>query len=127
MIASSPAWAGNLPNWILIALALMVAWRVSRGGGGSAVTELSKANEVLEKRVHDLGAEVRDLRIEKASLEARTDFEGSLSRAIVPLADAMGAQTAQLDRHEVGAQARSERLITLIDERIPADPGKKAA
>lgn len=70
---TAAAWAGTLPNWLLVVLAVAVAWRLSRGGGGSAVSELSKANEVLTKRVQELGSEVRDLRAENAELRGRTD------------------------------------------------------
>lgn len=119
LLDSTTTWTGSLPTWLLLAMAVTVAWRVTKGGGGSAVSELSKANEVLEKRLHEIGAEVRDLRIEKARLEARTDFEGALTRALGPLAEAMGI-------HEAGARDRTERLLSLLNERLPADPVWKA-
>lgn len=59
-------------------MALAVVWRITKGGGGSAVEELSKANEVLTKRVQDLGAEVRDLQVENVELKSRTDYQSVL-------------------------------------------------
>lgn len=88
-------------------LTLAVSWRVSKGGGGSAVTELSKANEVLTHRVKELGDEVRDLRIENAKLKARTDYQAVISE------------------HEKRAQARHEaqlHVLELIASRLGPDP-----
>lgn len=65
---------GDVAGWAALALALIAAWRVTRGGAGSAVQELSEANRVLDARVHELGGEVRDLRIENAELRERTDY-----------------------------------------------------
>lgn len=70
---------GTLAQWLIVAVAVFVAWRITRGGGGSAVQELTAANKVLEGRVHDLGAEVRDLKIANERLRQRTDFEAVLS------------------------------------------------
>lgn len=112
MLAASSI-VGSLPGWLLLLLGVFVAWHVSKGGGGAAVTELAKANEVLERRLHELGAEVRDLKVENAMLAARTNFEGSLAAALGPLAAAMGS-------HENGAKARSEALLKILDERLPS-------
>lgn len=70
---------GTLSQWLLVAVAVFVAWRITSGGGGSAVQELSAANKVLTNRVHDLGSEVRDLKIENERLRQRTDFQAVLS------------------------------------------------
>lgn len=106
MIASA-TWVGSLPTWALLALAIAAAWRLSRGGGGSAVSELSKANEVLTHRVQELGGEVRDLKVENERLRQRTDF------------------AAVIATHEERAQQRHDsqlRILSLMAERLGADP-----
>lgn len=100
-------WLHELPSWGLFVLALAVAWRLTRGGGGSAVSELSKANEVLTRRVQELGGEVRDLRVENERLRSRTDF------------------AAVIATHEEHAQQRHDsqlRILALMAERLGADP-----
>lgn len=94
---------GTPVQWATAGLVLFVAWRLSRGGAGAAVSELSESNRVLERRVHELGAEVRDLRIENAELKQRTDF------AYV------------MQEHEDRAQARADatlRVLGLIADRL---------
>lgn len=97
---------------LIVALGFFTAWRVTRGGAGSAVQELTAANKVLEHRKDELGAEVRDLKAENAALKARTDYEASLTAALGPLAEALGT-------HERGARERSEALLKILDERLP--------
>lgn len=102
----------DLPSWILLAVALLVAWRVTRGGGGSAVTELSAANGVLEKRVHELETQVSELRHENLALAARTDFTQALSPLLVAT-----------ETHEARAVERSTRILSVLDtiaERLAA-------
>ena len=94
----------ELPVWVALVTALGISWRLTRGGGGSAVSELSAANQVLEKRNHELGAEVRDLRVENATLKARTDFQEQLR----PVLSAM-------ELHEVRAQERHEKALVVLD------------
>jgi biopolymer transport protein ExbB/TolQ len=120
---------GSIPTWALFFLALVVAWRVTRGGAGSAVSELSKANEVLTQRVHDLGAEVRDLKVENERLKARTD----VSLVIAPEAQRIIDETrAALSEHERTAIERHQQqlssgekqlvVLDLIAGRLGPDP-----
>jgi hypothetical protein len=127
---------GSIPTWALFILALVVAWRVTRGGAGSAVSELSKANEVLTKRVHELGAEVRDLRIENADLKARTDVSLAIEPAVARIVDAIGTHETRaleaLDAHESRAIERHQTqldqgtqqivILGMIADRLGADP-----
>lgn len=113
---------GTLPTWILVGFALFVAFRVSKGGGGSAVSELSKANEVLTRRTHELGAEVRDLKIENERLKARTDFAQALTPVLESIAQGTNAsearQVAIMDAqasHEDRAQERHARTLGVLD------------
>jgi hypothetical protein len=121
---------GSIPTWALFFLALVVAWRVTRGGAGSAVSELSKANEVLTQRVHDLGAEVRDLKVENERLKARTD----VSLVIAPEAQRIIDETrstladherTSTERHELQLAAARQQLTVLgmIADRLGPDNG----
>jgi len=106
IVLATPDWSGTIPTWLLVLITLAVMWRVTRGGGGSAVSELSKANEILDKKNHDLGSEVRDLRIENEGLKARTDFAAALAEGLKPVTDwtALHERRAQ-ERHEASVHA----------------------
>lgn len=95
---------GTIPSWGLLVIALLAAYRVTKGGGGSAVSELSAANTVLDKRLHEQGAEIRDLRIKNTELEAKTDF----TIALAPIFE----WTAS---HEIRAQERHEKTMIVLD------------
>src|SRR6185437_11883673 len=97
---------GTLGQWFTFAAVLFAAWRLSRGGGGAAVTELSKANEVLTRRVSELGAEVRDLKIENERLRNRTDFSAVIAQH----------EDRALERHE-----RTLDVLGLIADRLGPD------
>lgn len=132
---------GTLPTWILVVIALGAAWRMSRGGTGSAVSELSKANEVLDKRLHeerqkreDLGAEVADLRTQNAELKGRTDFAAALAAALGPLSEwTIGHETRAQERHEAAMKNSSkntEAVLLVLDriaERLGPDDLREAA
>lgn len=110
LIAGAPVWTGSLPTWLILVLTGAVAWRVSRGGGGTAVQELSKANEVLEDAGKKKDAEIHDLRSRISSLEARTD----IAQALQPLSDS-------INNHEARAQTRFEQtsaILELVAERL---------
>lgn len=89
--------SGDAAQWAAVAVALLFAWRVTRGGGGSAVQELSEANKVLTARKDELGAQVRDLLVENRALRERTDFG------------------AVMDGHERRAQERHEATLKVLD------------
>ena len=114
MIAATTA-LGTLPSWILVAIALAAGWRLTRGGAGSAVSELSEANKVLADRLQEtrdkMGAEIRDLRVENARLRGRTD---------VALAINEGGTG-----HERRAQERHDATLVVLDliaHRLGPDP-----
>ncbi len=118
VLLGAAQWAGSVPTWALLAVSLAVAWRVTRGGGGSAVSELSEANRVLEHRLQEtrdtMGAEIRDLRVENAELKGRTD----VTVALVPVLESLAS-------HETRAQERHEgvvRILDLVARRLGPDP-----
>ena len=118
----------NAPTWILVALAVLAAWRITRGGGGAAVGELTRANEVLEKTLHrereakeKLGEEVRDLRVELGEMRGRTDFAAALAHAFTPMVE--WTQT-----HEQRANERHEaqlNILGLIAKRLGPEPNEE--
>jgi hypothetical protein len=123
---------GTLPGWLTLAALLFGLWTLSRGGAGSAVSELSQANKVLEKRLHDerrekegLGGEVRDLRTELAELRGRTDFAAALAAALAPLLEwTAGHEARAQERHEavMGANQKQLVVLELVAERLGPEP-----
>lgn len=99
---SPPSWTGSIPTWLLLVLAIGVAFRLSRGGGGSAVSELSKANEVLKKSLDQERELSRDKEHRIAALEAKTD----VVLAVRPLMEELDRKS--LDRFEVGQRMAQE-------------------
>lgn len=97
---SPPTWTGSLPTWLILAMAVLVAWRVTKGGGGAAVSELTQANDVLTRALdkeREQGVD-RQKRIE--ALEAKTD----IVLAVSPL----------LADHEKRAQERHEATLLVL-------------
>lgn len=125
MLLDTSVYLQDVPTYLIAIGALAAAWRISRGGGAGAVSELSRANEVLEKALRDervareqLGGEVRDLRIENSSLREKTNFAGALTAALQPLVE-------WTHEHEKRDQERYEsqlKVMGLIAERLGPDP-----
>ena len=96
---SPAAWFGSLPAWLVL-VGLFAAWRTSRGGGGSAVTELTAANKVLEdrdeRRQREMEAQARQI----AALESKTDVVLAVSPIIAA--------------HEVKSQERHDASIEVL-------------
>lgn len=111
--------ARDLPTWGILAVTLAAAYRLTRGGGGAAVAELDRSNRVLTEALHAerqahqatkdrMGAEVRDLRVQVATLEAKTDV------------------AAVMQGHEERAQERHVKtlqVLELIAARLGRDDG----
>lgn len=116
LASSAPTWTGSLPTWLILVMGIAVAWRLSRGGGGSAVSELSKANEVLERANKTKDAQVEGLQIEVAHLKTRTD----IAQALKPLTDMIMA-------NEERAQARFEKTVEALEIVLAKLTEEKAA
>jgi hypothetical protein len=113
------AWAGSLPNWILIVIALGVAYRVTRGGGGQALQELSIANTVLTKGAEAREHSIAELKTQVALLEQKTD----VSTVLQPFVKwATEHEVADQERHEttVAAFGAVADRLTHFDERADA-------
>jgi len=104
---------------MLLCIALFAAWRISRGGGSSAVSELSKANEVLTKANHAkeslLSEKDRNIRLledQLAELRTRADFGASISLAF----DAHEKRAnIRHDETERRAEARFDKQLGILD------------
>lgn len=115
MLVAQELLGGNVAQWLIVAIGVFAAWRISRGGGGSAVAELDRANKVLDHSLHlerekseRLGGEVRDLRIENAALKEQTNFASALAGAISPLIEWTHV-------HEERAQQRFDAQLKVMD------------
>jgi hypothetical protein len=87
-----------------LVMLVAIAWIVYRGGGGTALDVLQKANKVLEEKVHDLEAQVTSNAKTIAELQARTD----VAEALEPL-------MAWAHTHEHNAETRSARQLTVLE------------
>jgi len=103
MLGDGPAtWTGSLPTWILVVIGLAFAWRITRGGGGTAVSELTAANAVL---THAL-KEQRDISDKQAKEIAVLQSKTDVVLAITPL----------MQSHEKNAQERHESTVKVLAE-----------
>jgi hypothetical protein len=105
---------GTIPGWLTLAILILGAWRITKGGAGTAVSELNTANEVLTRRVHELGDENKELRREVSELRGRTD----VAVAIMPIIE-------WTMKHENRAQERHDSAMTilgLIADRLGPEP-----
>lgn len=85
-----------------------------RGGGSTALETLQVANRVLERRVHELEGEVKELRLVNAALSIRTDF-----------AAAFAPMLTWAEEHEANAAKRSDaalRLLGMMAGQLGAEP-----
>lgn len=101
LLAAAPSWTGTIPTWLLLALALGAAWRLSRGGGGTAISELSKANEVLTNALEKQKQISADQAKQIAALELKTDV--------------VLAVTPMIAAHEHNAQERHEATVRVLE------------
>ena len=95
-------WTGSLPTWILVVIGLAFAWRITRGGGGSAVSELTAANQVLTHALEEQRRITDDQAKEISALQSKTD----VVLAITPL----------MQSHEQKAQERHESTVKVLSE-----------
>lgn len=120
MLQASSVW-GNLPTWVLVAMALATAWKLGGRGGGVATSELERQRDVLaeslkaerddHQRTRDnMGAEIRDLRVEVANLRGRTD-----------VALAINAWGEQHEQRAAERHAGLLNVLELIARRLGAD------
>lgn len=104
--------SGEIAAWVGVVAALAVSWRIARGGGGAAVSELERSNHVIQEALKEerlahqrtkdtMGAEIRDLRIEIAHLQGRTDVALAIN--------AWGEQ------HEMRAAERHVATLNVLD------------
>ena len=93
-----------LGQWLTLIAVLVAAFFIWRGGGGTALTVLSQANEVLEMRVRELEKKQEADAKLIAELQKSRDF----ALAFQPIATAT-------EHHEMRAQKRFERTLNVLD------------
>jgi hypothetical protein len=94
----------HAPDWAGVLVLAIIGWVVYRGGGGTALSLLREANEVLSAEVKELKRQGMIDAKKIALLEARTD----ITVALVPL-------TKALELHEQGAKMRADALLTVLE------------
>ena len=98
VMLATTTWAGSAPTWILVGMALVAAWRLTRGGAGSAVSELSESNKVLKAALDEERGKGVVLLARTVALEHKTD----VSLVLEPFVKwATDHEAADLERHEV--------------------------
>jgi hypothetical protein len=126
-------WAGTIPSWLLFALGLFAAWSFRRAGGSTAIKSLEDSGRVLEHRVIELEAQLRERDAKISELQAKTD----VALAIAPvLAWAEGHERRAQERHDAAMSAHRETadahrhtseaqigILQLIADSLPADEG----
>lgn len=121
LVAAS--WVGTAPNWILVAMGLFVAWRVSRGGGGAALAEMERANGILAKSLTARDATIAALTAENTALRASRDYSAALAGSLAPLLEwTAGHEQRAAERHDVmmDAQKRAtDALVNAIEQVVP--------
>lgn len=98
---SLPSWTGSIPTWLLLFIAVVAAWRVTRGGAGSAVTELTASNKTLEEALNKARAVADEQAKQIAALQSKTD----VVLAVTPL----------LADHEKRAQERHDATLHVLE------------
>jgi hypothetical protein len=101
---------GTVSGWLTLCAIVGGLWVFIRGGGGAALTALREANDVLEKRVRELEAQVELDRHTIAALSAKTD----IAKAILPLIETVTTQ----DKAAQGRFDHLAQLLTLILDRL---------
>jgi ribosome-associated translation inhibitor RaiA len=95
---------GAISTWLAVVGVAVVAFLIWRGGGGAALGVLQTANDVLERRVNELEQQQKADQATIGELRARTD----VTLALAPL-------HAEIQGHDLRAQARAERMLTVLD------------
>jgi hypothetical protein len=106
---AAPGWTTVLP-WMPIAILTLAVWYVGTHGGSTALSEMVRANEILERSLVTLRERVDTLERENAELKGRTDVAIAIERSMAA--------------HEVRAQARHEAtavILSLIAQRLGPD------
>lgn len=100
-LAGAPSWAGSVPTWALLAVALFAAYRVTKGGGGAAVEELSISNQVLSKALE----RQKQVAVEQANKIAALESKTDVVLAVTPL----------IADHERKAQERHDATLHVLE------------
>lgn len=95
---------GTIPQWLILAGIVGLAFTVRGGQIGPALGYLRDANATLERENVELKKQLADRTAEVAALRARTDLE--------PL---QAALIARMDGHEKRAEGRFDKTCRVLD------------
>lgn len=120
MIVATAGILGTLPGWLTFVGVIFAAYAFYKGGGGAAITSLQAANQVLEKRVHDLETQARHDNATIAELRGRTD----ISIALKPLLEWTVQHEARAQERHSAQMKLSKANVTILEmigERLGPD------
>ena len=95
---------GTVPAWLTVAAVVIGGYVIWKGGGGTALNTLQTANQVLERRVHDLEQQALGDAKMIAELKGKTD----MALAVQPF-------MTWAETHEERAAIRHEKTLIVLD------------
>ena len=111
-LVAAASW-GTIPGWLTLVSLLAVGFMLIRGGAGQAVEGLQATNRELQRQIHVLQEQVRELTKENSELRGRTD----ITVALTPILE-------WSVNHEQRAQERHAGTLRVLDL-IAAQFGKE--
>ncbi len=112
VLVAAASW-GTIPGWLTLVSLLAVGWMLIHGGAGQAVEGLQATNRELQRQIHVLQEQVRELTKENSELRGRTD----ITVALTPILE-------WPVNHEQRAQERHAGTLRVLDL-IAAQFGKE--
>lgn len=104
-------WAESMPTVLTIMVGIAGLWFIVRHGGGSAVTELDRANRVLERRVAELTAQNTEQAARIAVLESQTN----VTAALQPVIDLLRHHEEAAERRAADARRQADGVLDVLD------------
>ena len=107
-------WTADLPVLVTLIAAVLGGGFLYRHGGGTALTELERANGILEKRIRTLERENSALHAQVSELQTKTD----IAAALQPLSQVL----INHDERSANSDRQMIVLLELIAQRLGPEP-----